>query len=86
MDILAALQENPRPSGVLRCKLGRWLDEIPDDTPGKDALVATLTTTDPKAEDYRPTDRLDALLIQLGLNTSGKTIGDHRAGRCRCSM
>lgn len=86
MDILTALSDEASPTGVTRpCKIQRWLDSIADDTPGKADLVATLTTTDPNAADYRTLDGLDRLLMRLGLTTSVKTIGEHRAGICRCN-
>jgi hypothetical protein len=85
LDILAALTEEAAPSATTRpCKIQRWLDQIPDEQPGKADLVATLTTTDPRAEHYRPLDALDRLLIRLGLDTSVKTIGEHRTRKCRC--
>lgn len=85
MDILAALEGAPAPSKNRRCKIGRWFDGIPADWPGRSNLVATFETTDPQAPDYRPLDQLDALAAKLGLETSIKTIGDHRSGvRCRC--
>jgi hypothetical protein len=84
MDILSAL-EGSATSKNRRCKIGRWFDEIPADQPGRDDLVATFETTDPKAECYRRLDQLDAIADRLGFPTSIKTIGDHRAERCRCS-
>lgn len=84
IDILAALEEAATTRSSRKCKVQRWLDEIPDETPGKDALVATVITTDPKSEHYRPVDQVDKLIYRLGLVTSTKTLGDHRAKRCRC--
>ena len=84
MDILAALEGTSAPSKNRRCKIGRWFDDIPTDAAGRDALVATFETTDPKATDYRQLDQLDALAAKLGLETSIKTISDHRSKRCRC--
>ncbi len=84
MDILNALASTETPKTGRRCKIGRWLDEIPDETPGKAELVATLQERDRMSPDWRPLDQLDALLIRLNVQTSNKTIGDHRAGRCRC--
>ncbi len=84
MDILAALESTERPKTGRRCKVGRFLDSIPDEQVGKADLVATLSTRDPGSEHWRSIDQLDALLIHLGSTTSPKTIGDHRASRCRC--
>jgi len=86
VDILTALtDEAPAGAAHRPCRIQRWLNDIPDDEPGKAELVATLTATDPQAEQYRPLDVLDRLLVRLGLTTSVKTIGDHRSGRCRCN-
>lgn len=86
LDILTALTDAPSPVGLSEpCKVQRWLNDIADDTPGKDELAATLSTTDPRAKHYRPLDALDRLTRRLGLVTSIKTLGDHRAGRCRCN-
>jgi hypothetical protein len=85
IDILAALTDEAANVNLARpCRIQRWLDGIADETPGKAELAATLTTTDPKSEHYRPLDVLDRLTHRLGLITSVKTLGDHRAGRCRC--
>ena len=84
MDILAALTEIGPTRTNRRCKIGRWLDSIPAETAGREQLVAALETTDPNSEFYRALDRLDALTSTLGFDTSIKTIGDHRGGRCRC--
>ena len=85
MDILAALESTGRPSTGYRCKVGRFLDDIPDDQAGKAELAAILETPDRNHPDWRPEHQIDALLIRLGHPTSLKTIGEHRAGRCRCS-
>jgi hypothetical protein len=84
LDILAALEATPGTRGSRSCKIQRWLDSIDPDQPGRDALVATFTVTDPASPDYRTQAQLDSLSAALGLSTSQKTIGDHRAKRCRC--
>ncbi len=85
MDILEALAESATAAGSSRkCLIQRWLDDIPDDTPGKDQLVATIETTDRSAEHYRTGEQVDKLVYRLGLKTSMKSIGDHRGKRCRC--
>lgn len=84
IDILSALSESAPARSTRKCKIQRWIDDIPDETPGKDALVATIITTDPKSEDYRTVEQIDKLTYRLGLVTSTKTLGDHRAKRCRC--
>jgi hypothetical protein len=84
VDILAALQAQPGARGSRKCRIQRWLDDIDDTAPGKDALVATFTVTDPASPDYRTLAQLDALAFDLGNSTSIKSIGDHRSKRCRC--
>lgn len=84
MDILTALEDTAPAKSNRKCKVQRWLDEIPADTPGKAELVATITTTDPKSDVYRTVPQVDAITYRLGLATSIKTLGDHRAKRCRC--
>lgn len=84
MDILGALTETATsPSG--RCKLGRWLDAIDDDTAGKTDLVATIETTDPQSADYRTLVQVTLVLFRLGLPTSDKTVQLHRTRVCRCA-
>lgn len=84
MDILSALAEAAPAKSTRKCKVQRWLDDIADDVPGKDDLAATIVTTDPKSDVYRTVDQVEKLVYRLGLVTSTKTLGDHRAKRCRC--
>lgn len=84
LNILDALTGEAATAGALKCKLQRWLDNIPDETPGKTELAATFATTNPADPNYRPLDALDRVARRLNFHTSIKTIGDHRAGRCRC--
>ena len=84
IDILGALTNETSPTSHRKCRIQRWLDNIPDNTPGKPELVATFATPDPNDPNYRQLDALDRVTQRLGLATSIKTIGDHRAGRCRC--
>lgn len=86
IDILSALEATPG-SGVSgrRCAIQKFIDDIPDDTPGREPLVNTLTIKDKSHTDYRTADQLLILTARLGLNTSTKTIGDHRSGRCLCN-
>lgn len=85
MDILSVLADEGPAKSDRKCKIQRWLDAISDETPGKDELAATLTTTDPASPAYRTGDQVDKILYRLGLITSTKTVGDHRSGRCRCT-
>lgn len=84
MNILEALADSAPAQSTRKCKVQRWLDDIADDTPGKADLVATIETTDPKADAYRTVEQVEKVLYHLGLSTSNKTVGDHRAKRCRC--
>lgn len=84
MNILEALGEETAPVGAKVCRIQRWLDDIPDETPGKADLEATLTASEPASANYRSLDSLDRLMVRLGMTTSVKTIGDHRGKRCRC--
>jgi hypothetical protein len=84
VDILEALNDTAPAVGNRKCKIQRWLDDIPEDQPGRDNLLATMGTTDPMSPHYRTLDQLDTLTYRLGLKTSTKTITDHRARRCRC--
>ena len=84
LDILSALEATPGTRGNRSCKIQRWLDTIDPATPGRDALVATFTVTDPASPDYRTQPQLDSLASSLGLMTSERTIGAHRAKACRC--
>jgi hypothetical protein len=84
IDILEALAAEAPAKSTRKCKVQRWLDDIAEDAPGKTALVAAIVTTDPKSDDYRTVDQVDKIVYRLGLMTSTKTLGDHRAKRCRC--
>lgn len=84
MNILEALTDTAPAKSARKCKIQRWLDDIPEGTPGRDDLVATMVTTDPQADSYRTLDQLDRVTQRLGLTTSIKSIGDHRKHRCRC--
>ena len=85
IDILAALEAAPSAVSGRQCRIGRFIDGIPDDAPGRDALVATLTVTDPLDPHYRPATALLAILARLGEATSEATINKHRAKRCVCN-
>lgn len=86
INILEALADTAPAKSSRKCKIQRWLDDIPTDQPGRADLVSAMTTTDPKSEDYRTLDGLDRLVTRLGLTTSIKSIGDHRGSRCRCYL
>lgn len=79
MDILAALNDHSPRKGQNRCKLQRILDDIPDETPGKDALVAAAGD----AAEY-PAAHLTMTFSALQAPVSADIINDHRAARCLC--
>ncbi len=84
MNILEALADEAPARSTRKCKVQRWLDDIDSETPGRDDLIQTVVTTDPQADAYRTGDQTVRILHRLGLTTSIKTFGDHRAKRCRC--
>lgn len=86
MNIEAALGGERLGGTEKKCRLGRWLDEIPDNTPGKDQLTEVLSTTDRTSPWWRTLEELDAILRRLDLHSSNKTIGNHRMRRCRCYL
>ena len=78
MDILAALAASPqRANGS--CKLQRIIDDIPEDAPGRDDLLAANTD----AKGY-PAQRLAIVMSALGTPVNNGLIQDHRAKRCVC--
>ena len=83
IDILEALAGESRGTESA-CRIQRWLDSIPSDAPGKDALVAAFTTTDPEADGYRSLQQLVRVAKTLGFTTSDNTIGHHRRKACSC--
>lgn len=85
IDILAALEASPSPVTGRKCRIQRFIDRIPEDTAGRDTLIATLTTMDQSNPDYRTATQLVALLARLGESTSVSTVNEHRAGRCVCN-
>lgn len=84
MDILAALEATPSASSGRRCVIQKWLDSIPEESAGRDALVATILTADKTSPDYRTLTEVTIVLSRLGLSTTATTVGDHRAKRCVC--
>lgn len=86
IDILSALEATPGTSvSGRRCAIQKFIDDIPEGTPGRESLVNTLTVTDKAHVDYRTADQLLILTARLGLMTSTKTINDHRGARCVCN-
>lgn len=79
MDILAALHDANPARGQARCKLQTFLDDIPDGTEGKDALMSAV-----ESQAAYPAQRLTLTFTALGTPISADMISDHRAKRCRC--
>lgn len=80
MDILAALNDANPERGANRCKLQATLDNIPNDTPNRAALVDAVAA-DPK--DFAA-QKLTLTFSALKIPISSDLISDHRAKRCRC--
>ena len=89
MDILGALEAIPTASGE-RCRIGRFLDDIPEDTPGRAELVRLTETihgrTAPVYADHptRSASSMASVLTQLGCETTQNPIHNHRNQTCRC--
>jgi hypothetical protein len=79
IDILTALHNANPTRGPGRCKLAKFLDSIPEDTPGKTDLLAAIDD----AEGF-PANRLTLTFTALGNSIGVDTIRDHRADRCAC--
>jgi hypothetical protein len=76
VDILAALEATTDiPTG--RCKVQRVLDDIPDDTPNKDRLVAAIGGE-------VTAERVAITLGLLGYPIGDSTIKQHRRSTCPC--
>ena len=84
MDILEALADAAPPAATSACKIQRWLDTIPANTPGLADLVATISSTDPTDPAYRTQQQTASVLKRLGLSTTYLAVGNHRGKRCGC--
>ena len=86
IDILAALADEAPAAADRKCKVGRWLASIDHDQPGRGALIEAVESSDTRDEHYRTGDQALRLVYRLGLETSLRTLYDHRARpqRCRC--
>lgn len=84
MDILAALEATTVVPSGRKCAIGRWLDGIPDETPGKGVLAATFAQTDKHGPHYRRLTDLTLLAGSLGYTVSQKTVQMHRVSECAC--
>jgi hypothetical protein len=87
VDILAALEDVPA-RGSQRCRLARFLDNIPADTPGRDELVRLVETEhDRNANPYTLSVRKMAAVLsspRIGFPTGYGPISAHRSGQCVC--
>lgn len=88
MDILSALEASPS-RGTSRCRVATFLDNIPEDTPGRDELVRLVETRHDRTgttqnADTRSAANMAIVLTQLGFETTQNPIHDHRKHACRC--
>lgn len=83
-DILEALAGEARPQTSGKCKLARWLDDIPAERPGRTELVDSVLNSDSKVDGYRTIPQIGRVIRRLGLDISDKTVGEHRRRSCRC--
>lgn len=85
VDILGALQqERDRQRGTRRCKVQKFLDSVPEDTPHRDELVRLVVTPADEAEDGLSGRAAADVLCRLGASITENPIHDHRAHRCAC--
>lgn len=77
MNIAAALEEASKQEKK-RCKIQRFLDEIPADEPGRDDLITAVESRDLTA------GKAAAVLRTLGLSVSNSQVSLHRRGACGC--
>lgn len=89
VSILEALaQAAPAGPSGRRCKIGRWLDGLADQPGHPDLVEAFETPASEKgrvAEGGRSLPQLCAIASRLGMQTSDKTVSEHRNGVCRCT-
>lgn len=92
IDLGAALDAAPATTaGPVRCKIGRMLDTIPDDTPRRPELVAAFETPGvpgpgERPPGYRRNVDLVRIAAALGVSTSSRSASDHRSRACRCYL
>lgn len=85
LDILAALEATPA-RGNSRCNLGKFLDSIPEDTPGRDELIRLVESPHiPRSTpETRPAQNMATVLTHLGYSVTENPIHKHRKHICRC--
>ena len=84
MNIEEAIQAGTQAAGESSCRLGRWLNDIPTDTPGRGQLLAIVEEANRYSPHWRTLEQIDAILRRLGFTTSNKTVANHRNKVCRC--
>lgn len=84
MNIEEAIQAGTQAAPESRCRLGKWIDEIPHETAGLVVLEAILETADRNSPYWRTLEQIDGILRRLGCTTSNKTVANHRNRVCRC--
>ena len=84
MNIEEAIQAGTQAVSGSSCRLGRWVEQIPPETPGVSVLARILVTTNRDDPHWRTLEQIDAILRRLGLTVSNKTVANHRNKVCRC--
>ena len=77
MDILTALTESRPERGTKRCKLQQHIDNIPTDTPGREALIDAVNGTLAQR-------KVAVVFAKLGMHVSTTLVQEHRANECVC--
>ena len=84
MNIEEAITAGTSTTPPSKCRLGRWLTDIPTDTPGRGQLLAIVEEANRYSPNWRTLEQIDAILRRLGFTTSNKTVANHRNQVCRC--
>ena len=84
MNIEEAITAGTQAATGDSCRLGRWLEAIPTDTPGIHVLARILVTNDRNDPHWRTLEQIDGILRRLGMTVSNKTVANHRNQVCRC--
>lgn len=91
IDIEAALADRAPAVATGKCKVQRWLDEIPPAAPSLSRLVKTIETPCKKSdpgrydpEHYVTVPETLKVLRRLKFEVSDRTLREHRNQECRC--
>lgn len=80
IDILAALASDGPSERLGRCALQRRIDSIPEETPGREDLLAAIESPAWSAP------RVAKVMVSLGLGVNLTTIRMHRSHTCPCYL